>query len=278
MFPLIVFSILLFVITTVQAATILRFGFEGSNPWSGMTGYSTGEGNITTGPTWTTAGTIKTYGGSTSSGGMQRVVNSTSAAGNWTAGINSGSLAVVNSQTNLGLLTLSFSLSASSAYPVRVRIESYSSPSLRAGGRSALIYPAAGDFYQRYALDLDKMTPDGEGAFNPTNAYVKLSFELDSTAGWPAASAHMLKLENVNYSTLKYYVKPASIGGSDTNNGLNVATALATVQAAVNKPLTGDNIIAIMEDGTPGGDDYNPLSRTRMEQIRQELEARRGRL
>jgi len=246
----------------LHAATLLKYNFEGSNPWTGMAGYfQTEGGTVTATPTYTTAGTIDAYGTSTASGGLQLVVDSSAATGAWSAGLDSGVLvSASNSVTNLGLLTLSFSLSASSAYPICVKIESYdnATPSVRTGGLKTLIFPAAPDFYQRYAIDLDKMTADGN--FDPAATKMRIYFEIASTAngiGWPAGASHTLKVDNVNYSTPKYYVKPLSIGGSDSNDGLSEAEALATVQAATNKPLTGDNIIAIMDDGTMGGADYS---------------------
>ncbi|MBC8011131.1 MAG: chitobiase/beta-hexosaminidase C-terminal domain-containing protein, partial [Burkholderiales bacterium] len=245
-----------------SAATLLRTGFETTNPWPALAAtQSAAGGTVTASATHDlSAGTLNTYGTNTASGGLLLAVNSSAATGAWTATLDSGVLSLLTANTRgLGFLTLAFSLEATSAYPVRVRIESYNSSSLRTGGLQTLIYPAAGEFYQRYALDLDKMTPDGPGAFVPTDPKVRIFFELDSTAngtGWPAAAGHALKIDNINYSTPKYYVKPASLGGSNSNDGLTEATALASVQAAVNKTFSGDNIIAIMEDATPGGEDY----------------------
>ncbi len=256
-------AILLIWVQAAHSAALLKQNFETTNPWSAMAGYFTaGGGTVTVTPSYTTAGTIDAYGTSIASSGLQLTVDSSAATGNWSAGMNSGVLNLLTINTRgTNFLTLAFSLSASSAYPVRVRIESYDNAATpaRTGGLQTLIYPAAGDFYQRYALDLDKMTPEGAGAFVPSASKVRISFELDSTAngtGWPTGTAHTLKIDNINYSTPKYYVKPASIGGLDSNSGLDEANALATVQAAVNKTFSGDNIIAIMEDATPGGEDY----------------------
>lgn len=249
-----------------SAAVLLRTGFETTNPWTAFTAtQQAASGTVTASATYDpAAGTIDTYGTNTSSAGLLLSVNSSAATGAWTATLDSGILSLLTSNTRgLGFLTLGFSLQASSAYPVRVRIESYNNSSIRTGGLQSLIFPSAGDFYQRYALDLDKMTPDGAGAFVPSDPKVRIFVELDSTAngtGWPAASGHVLRIDNVNYSTPKYFVKPASIGGSNSNNGLTEATAFAAVQQAANQTFTGDNIIAIMEDSTAGGDDYNEVN------------------
>ena len=261
LFARLALAMLLISAHVAHAARLLKQNFETTNPWSAMAGYfTTGGGTVTATPSYTTAGTIDAYGTSTASSGIQLTVNSSAATGNWSAGVDSGVLNLLTANTRgTSFLTLAFSLSASSAYPVRVKIESYNSGSTRTGGLATLIFPAAADFYQRYALDLDKMTADGPGSFNPADPKVRISFEIDNTAngtGWPLGAAHTLKFDNISYATPKYYVKPASIGGNDGNNGLTEATAVATIQAAANKTLSGDNIIAIMDDGTPGAADY----------------------
>lgn len=257
-----VLALLLGASLPLRAATLLKQNFETTNPWSGMSGFfSSAGGSGSATPTYATAGTITTYGSGASSSGLQLVVNSSAATGLWKGGVDSGILNLLTTTTRGNeFLTLAFSLNASGAYPVRVRIESYNAANARTGGLATLIFPAAGDFYQRYAIDLDKMSTDGAGVFNPADPKVRIFFELDSTAngtGWPTGSAHTLKIDNVNYSTPKYFVKPASLGGSDSKSGLSEANALATVQAAANKALTGDNIIAIMDDGAAGGVDYS---------------------
>jgi hypothetical protein len=249
--------------TPASAATLLRQNFGIASAWPALAArQSAAAGAVTASATHSfSAGTITAYGASTASGGLLLSVNSSAATGPWTATLDSGVLSLLAPNTRgLGFLTLAFSLEASSAHPVRVRIESYDNASVRTGGLQTLVFPAAGDFYQRYALDLDKMTPDGPGAFVPTDPKVRIFFELDSAAGatgWPAAAGHTLRIDNLNYSTPKYYVKPASLGGSNSADGLTEATALATVQAAANKTLSGDNIIAILQDDTPGGVDYD---------------------
>jgi len=257
-------ALILAALLPLKATTLLKTDFDTGPLWTAQSGYFTSAaGAITaTATVDSVSGTIDTAGTSTGSAGLKLAVNSSAATGTWTAGLDSGVLSLLAANTRAaGFLTLSFSLSASSAYPVRVKIESYNSGNVRTGGLATLIFPAAPDFYQRYAIDLDKMTADGSGTFNPADPKVRIFFELDSTAngnGWPIGAAHSLKIDNVNYSTPKYYVKPSSIGGSNSKSGLDEANALSSVQAAINKTLSGDNIIAIMEDTVPGGDDYAP--------------------
>ena len=81
----------------------------------------------------------------------------------WRAALVSGLLPVSNSEANLGKLTLSFSLSASAARPVAVRVESFDAAKRRTGGLTGFVYPAAPDFFQRYALDLSTLKPTGAG-------------------------------------------------------------------------------------------------------------------
>ena len=240
----------------LPAATLLRYNFEGSNPWTGMAGYfTTAGGTVAATPTYSNVGTIDAYGTSTASSGLLLTVDSSAAVGNWSAGMNSGVLPLLASNTRSNMfLTLSFSLSASAADPVWVYIESFdSSPTpVRTGGLKALIYPAAANFYQRFVIDLDKMTPDGAGVFNPTNSNVRISFQIDNTVngtGWPNVATNTLQIDNVNYATPNYYVKPAYLGGNDSHAGTTEATALATPQQAAYKVTAGD-IVAIMDGAT----------------------------
>ncbi|MBC8008623.1 MAG: Ig-like domain repeat protein [Burkholderiales bacterium] len=250
----------------LPAATLLRSDFEASNPWSALTAYQqSAAGTVSAAATYdAAAGTIDLAGTSTNSKGLQLAVDSSAATGTWTAGLDSGVLSLLTPNTRgLGFLTLSFSLTATSAHPVRVKIESYNSSSVRTGGLSTLVFPAAANFYHRHAIDLDTMTPDGPGAFVPGDPQVRIFFELDSTAngtGWPAAAGHVIQIDNIGYATPKYYVKPASLGGSNSNSGTSETAALSSLQGAINKTFSGDNIIAIMEDNTVGGDDYAPNS------------------
>lgn len=237
----------------LPAATLLKYNFEGSNPWTGMSGYfQTAGGTLTATPSYTNAGTIDAYGTNTNSNGIKLSVNSASSTGNWSAGINSGLLTLLtsNSTTNLGLLTLSFSLSASTAHPVTVKIESYNSSNARTGGLKTLIFPAAPDFYQRYALDLSTMSPDGAGAFNPVDPKVKIYFEIDNTSGgegWPRAAGEEVRIDNINYATPKYYVRP-NAPGSNSNDGLTSSTPFATPSKAAGLVQPGD-IVALMDGG-----------------------------
>ncbi|MFM2083150.1 MAG: hypothetical protein RL380_1841, partial [Verrucomicrobiota bacterium] len=73
---------------------------------------------------------------------------------------------------------------------------------------------------------------------------------------WPTNAAHTLKIDNVNYSTPKYYVSPT---GNNTADGLTEATALATIQKAADKlgDTTTDNIVAIMSGADYLGTNVN---------------------
>ena len=154
-----------------------------------------------------------------------------------------------NDETNRGKLTLSFNLSVSQVHPVKVRIESYDHQHQRTGGLGAAVYPAAIDFYQRYAVDLSTMQESGTGTFNPTDPFVSLSFVLDSAAAWTSDGRCELRVDNVQYAKPAIYV---SLQGSDTNDGRTEQTALATPQKAVNISVAGD-IILLMEGTYPSG-------------------------
>jgi hypothetical protein len=153
----------------------------------------------------------------------------------------SGLLPVRTSETSLGKLTLAFSLSSSANMPVRVRIESFDAKRKRTGALMGTIYPAAPDFFQRYALDLNMLKPDGTGRFQPTAPFVQFTFESDKT--------REIRLDNVNYSTPAFYVSPE---GSDTSDGRSEKRAFATPQKALDAAQAGD-IIVLMEGTYSGG-------------------------
>ncbi len=154
--------------------------------------------------------------------------------------ISSGPLALKNSETNLGKLTLAFSLAAQAATPVTVRVESFDKNKKRTGGLETQIFPPAPNFYQRFALDLDKMKGSGAGKFAPDAPFISFSFQVDG------AEIH---LDNVQFAKPAYYV---SEKGSDKNDGRTEATAFATPQKAVDAAGPGD-IIDVM-NGT-----YKPV-------------------
>ena len=235
--------------TSLRAGTLLRNDFE-ANAWSAKSAY-TNNATVTASVAYGGYGTIITQGSSTPSQGLSLTVNSSAASGAWTAGFTSGILSLTatnGSITNLGLVTLSFSLSASQTRPIRVRLESYTAGNVRSGGLSKLIYPATTNYWQRFAIDLSTMLSDGAGTFDPTSPQIAVSFELDSAAGgdgWPNAVGLTVKVDNVNYATPKYYV---ATNGSDSLAGTNEATAFATVNHAINLVVPGD--IIVMRGGT----------------------------
>ena len=222
--------------------TLLQFDFNDANSWPQRIapGAVVEAGNV---------GTIDAAGGKDASGGLLLVVNREAPQGEWVAALHSGPLAVRNTETHLGKLTLGFSLSVSKARPVTVRIESFDAQRRRTGGLATAIYPAAPDFHQRYALDLSTMEPVGDGSFNPSAPFVGFAFELSSAFGWAAATRHELRLDNVHYARPAFYVSP---NGKDANDGRTEQTPVATPQKAVELAVPGD--IILLMDGTYAGD------------------------
>lgn len=240
------------------AGTLWHTDFEAAD-LSGRTAYSS-SGSVAAASSYGAFGTIVTVGSNTSSQGLSLTVDSSAATGAWTAGVTTGPVLLTTPNatiTNLGLITLSFSLRASQAHPVVLKVESYDSNGLRTGGLRTLIYPATANYYQRFAIDLSTMTADGAGVFVPTNPKIAVSFELDSTAGgdgWPNTAGLNLKIDNFHYATPAYYVKPAASGGSDSNSagaGTTEDTAFATPNFAVGKAVAGD--ILVVKGGTYAG-------------------------
>ena len=230
-----------------QAGTLLQFDFNGANPWPQAAVKASRGAAATTsfGP----IGTIDEAKSTQASGGLLLAAGS-APDGAWTAGVVSGPLPVRNTEKELGKLTLSFSLSASLARPVAVRLESLDANKQRTGGLETLIYPAAPDFYQRYALDLSTMKPAGAGAFDPAAPFVQVGFEIGSAGGWPGAVRHELRVDNVHYASPAFYV---SAGGSNQNDGRTEATAFATPQKAVDAAGPGDIIVVMNGTYQPVG-------------------------
>ena len=155
--------------------------------------------------------------------------------------ITSGPLPLSITETNLGKLTLAFSLSASSARPVTLTLQSYDSTKTRTGGLQTLVYPAAPNFYQRYAVDLSTCQPTGTGTFQPNAPYVSFSFSTQD-ASWQGVSSPEIRVDNVNYALPAYYV---STTGKNSNTGRSEAQAFLTPQQALNVAQAGD-IIDVM--------------------------------
>ena len=168
--------------------------------------------------------------------------------GAWGAALVSGLLPVRNRETHLGKLTLSFSLSASDTRPVLVRVESFDAAKRRTGGLAGFVYPAAPDFFQRYALDLSGLKPDGPGKFQPTAPFVQFTFEIagaSAGADWPAGARRQIRVDNVNYASPAFYVSPK---GSDAASGRSEKAAFATPQKALDVAQPGD--IVLLMGGT----------------------------
>ena len=219
---------------------LLQYDFNSGTAWPAMSASATNGGTATA--MQGAYGTIDTEGGTTPTGGLQLTASPPS-SGSWTADLNSGELAVSNTITNLGLLTLNFTLSASQGLPVRLRVFSYASATgSPSGGLETLIYPATSNYNQHFAVDLSSMNRSGAGTFNPAAPYISFSFEMTSIVGWSAGSVCKLDVDNVNYSKPAYYV---SATGSNSNNGLTTSTAFATPAKAVSVSQPGD-IIEIM--------------------------------
>lgn len=255
------------------SGTLLAFDFNDAVTWP-LTSSKPGEAGVRAGK----FGTVDVAGSKDASGGLLLVMDQRDQAGwiygkggwfhrndapiqeggtkrPWTVALSSGSLAVTNSETNLGKLTLSFSLSASSALPVRVLVESFNAQQQRTGGLETTIRPAAADFYQRYAFDLSAMKPAGEGTFNPAAPFVGFTLAIGTASGWPAAAYHEVRVDNVHYAKAALYVSPE---GNDANDGRSEKTAFATPQKAVDTAQPGD-IIVLMNgtyqrpEGKPAG-------------------------
>ena len=223
----------------VHGGPLLRQDFNTPDVWPQVSASSSAgvAAHAAQGP----VGTVDVANTATPSGGLLLTARPVG-KGAWNASLASGLLPIHNPVAGLGKLTLSFSLSTSAARPVTVYIDSFDAAKRRTGGLAGLIYPAAPDFFQRYALDLSALRPFGTGKFQPTAPWVKFTFGM---GGASAEGTYQIRLDNVNYSSPAYYVSP---GGSDRRDGRSEKTAFATPQKALD--IAGPGDIVLLMGGT----------------------------
>lgn len=226
------------------SGTLLHFDFNRGTQWPEPLSDALPDTPIDVTPSVESSavGTIDVAGLTTPSGGLLFKAEVGDVPPDWAALFGSGVLNVSNTESDLRKLTLAFSLSASAARPIGVRIESFDNKKNRTGGLETTIYPAAPDFYQRYALDLSTFKPFGAGRFQPTGSGVRFSFVLQAPA-WPINATHEIRLDNLHYASPAYYVSPQ---GNDQNDGRTEKTAFATPQQALDAANAGD-IVLVME-------------------------------
>jgi hypothetical protein len=184
-------------------------------------------------------GTIDIAKSTIASGGLLLSVDAKTAAKEWTAAIQTQVMTIKNTEADLRKLTLGFMLSASSAQPVTVSIDSINAHGKVSGTLRGNIDPAAPDFYQRYSLDLSTFSPVGKGKFNPLDVGIRMRFEIarnKDALGWENG-VHALHVDNISYASPAYYV---STKGSGANIGRSEQTAFATPQKALDVATAGD--------------------------------------
>jgi hypothetical protein len=248
-FIVVIFAIL---IGPSYAEVLLSQTFNGSNPWPQMTPYTNRPGVQAT-ATLDSSGTIDPPVDSPSQDALL-TVNTDSAASSWTAGLASGRIAILNQETNLGKLTLSFDLWASEPKPVRLRIQSFQTATITSptGALEAEVVPTVAGAFSRYSLDLSAMTVSGPGAFDPLDPYIQIQIEIDNQTGydrWEQPTRAIIRLDNVSYTAPSFYVKQA---GSDANDGRSENTPYATIQKAIDNAQAGD-VILIANGNYTGG-------------------------
>lgn len=226
------------------AATLLKQDFNARGAWLGFTTAATSVDVTATGGQ-KQSGTMDVYQSPTASGAFALTVQrKTATATAWSASIISPLLAVANTETNLGKLTLSFDHAVSAVRPITVWIESFNAQKVRTGGRQAVVYPAAPNFPLRSAVELSEMVAVGSGSFQPTDPYIKITYSMDSLPEGSAAEAMAeLRVDNVVYATPAFYVKP---NGDNRNSGRTEALAFATPQRALDLAQAGD-IVLVMD-------------------------------
>ena len=246
-----------------QAATLLKSDFNTNVPrdWPNATATTTTD-EIRASVSRLPLGTLDVANTTQPSGALVITARATKLGGSegkraWSSVLNSGLLRVHNSETDLGKLTFSFSLADSDGRPVSVRVESFNAARHETGSLYGSIYPAAPNFFQRYALDLSTLARVGSGKFQPTAPFVQFTFKtagVSIASDWHRGTVRVLRLDNVNYASPAYYVGPH---GSDSSNGRSEQTAFATPQKALDMAQPGD-IVLLMGGVYRGG--ANPVA------------------
>jgi len=227
----------------------LAFDFNDADPlWNLSADATPASSGVTAIAKWDErAGMVEERGTSLRTGGLSLSVNSGGpSAAAWSGGMGTGLLPVNCPEPDLKKLALAFDLSASTARPVRVTIESFGADRQRSGGLTGTIHPAAADFYHRHVLDLGTMTADGQGTFRPQDPLLRVTFRIGADGGWPAAAGNQIRVDNLGYAAPAFYVSPA--GNDASNDGHSADRPLATVQKAVDRARAGDVILVM--DGT----------------------------
>ena len=80
----------------------------------------------------------------------------------------------------------------------------------------------------------------GLGLFNPKATFVGFTIQTGSAEGWPAATHHEVRLDNIHYAKGAYYV---SATGNDAHDGRTEQTAFSTPQKAIEAAQPGDVIL-----------------------------------
>ena len=223
---------------------LMAFDFNADNPMWGLVSEANGPG-VTALAKWDfQGGMIEEGGSSRRTGALRLAANSGPDAPDWRASMTTRLLPVRGAESDLRNLTFACDLSVSSTQRVEVNIESYNSDRKRSGGLTGILVPAAPDFYHRHILDLGKMTASGEGAFKALDPFVKITFRIGADLGWPAASGHQVRVDNLGYAAPAIHVSAA---GDDNNDGSG-DQPLATVQKALDRAQAGD--VVMVMDGT----------------------------
>ena len=232
--------------TPPHGGTLLKFNFDDLKGWPQKAALPAPSGQ-TESVIAAEVGTVDEADGTQSSGGLLFTANN--ARGVRNASFVSGKLPLRCRETDAPKLTLSFTLNASSTRPVTVRVESFNQAGKRTGGLQTQIFPAAPNFYERFAVDLLKAASFGTGRFRPSDPYVQFTFGVMTPASDNTPAEHdaryQMRLDNVNYASPAYYVSP---GGSDSHDGRTEETAFATPQKALDVAGPGD--IVLLREGT----------------------------
>ncbi|BCM88300.1 hypothetical protein IAD21_00131 [Abditibacteriota bacterium] len=201
--------------SSAQCSNLLQFDFNGPNPWPQAVAdvMPSTPIDLTTTFEVGAVGTADAAKPETPTGGLLLGAEVGEVNLDWSAIFMSGLLPVTNAETDLSRLKMALNLSASTARPVRLQIESFNTKKRRSGGLETVIEPKDANSYEHYDLALSSFKAVGGGRFAPTDPFIQFTFILGAPA-WSDNANHQIRIDELTYDTSESNTSPQDAAGS----------------------------------------------------------------